>query len=119
MFARPDLPGSVRALAEYEIPNDLPILDLDDARALQVLGLRPSQIVTRDRDVTQRWALSIYEQGNWSGLRWWSYYDPRWYSYALWDLPALRSTGPVRALSVEDPAVVEAATILRRPLRPR
>jgi hypothetical protein len=68
MFVRPDLPGSVRTLAEYELPDGAnAIFDLDDASALASLGVRPSQVVTRDRRVTQRWALEVFEQGKWAG----------------------------------------------------
>ena len=120
MFPRPDLPGSSRSLATYEIGDELPVLDLDDADALRSLGLRPSQVVTRERQVTQRWALTIYEQGKWSGVRWWSYYDPRWYSYAIWDLRALTlRSGTIRALTIDDAVVIEASDILRRPRRSR
>lgn len=115
MFTRPDLPGSVRAIAAVEAADDLAIFDLDDADALKALGLRPSQVVTREREVTQRWALAIYEQGTWGGVRWWSHYDPRWYSYAAWDFAALTvRPGAVRALTMDDPAVLEAAEILGR-----
>lgn len=116
MFVRPDLPGSVRALATYDVSDDLRIFDLDDAAALDSLGLRPSQVVTREREVTQRWALAIYEQGKWGGVRWWSYYDPRWYSYAVWDIEALASTiVAVQPLTLDSAAVAEAAEILGRP----
>lgn len=118
MFGRPDLPGSVRALATYDVADPLAIFDLDDADALKELALRPSQVVTRDRAVSQRWALAVFEQRRWSGIRWWSYYEPRWYSYALWDL-TLAHIHAVRALAIDDPAVVEAAEVLRRPRRAR
>lgn len=115
MFTRPDLPGSVRALATYDTADDLAIFDLDDAGALKTLGLRPSQVVTREREVTQGWALAIYKQGEWGGVRWWSYYDPRWYSYAVWKLAALTlRSGSVHPLTIDHPAVVEASDILGR-----
>ena len=119
MFPRPDLPGSTRAIATYVPGSDLAIFDLDDADALGQLGLRPSQVVTRERAVTQRWARAIYEQGNWGGVRWWSYYDPKWYSYAVWDIArlTLRPTS-VQALAIDHPVVVEAAETLRRPRTP-
>lgn len=120
MFPRPDLPGSARSLATYSIADASAIFDLDDADALSSLGLRPSQVVTRDRQVTQPWARAIYQQGRWSGVRWWSYYDPRWYSYAIWDLPALMAEPQtIRALTIEDPAVTEASEVLRRQRRLR
>ncbi|MGH2451983.1 MAG: RES family NAD+ phosphorylase [Candidatus Limnocylindria bacterium] len=119
MFQRPDLPGSARALATYAIPDEAPVFDLDDAAALSALGLRPSEVVTRDRKVTQLWALRIYEQQRWAGLRWWSYYDPRWYSYAIWDVARLTVQHDIHRLAIDDPMVVEASEILRRPRRVR
>lgn len=120
MFLRPDLPGSRRSLATYEIADERPVFDLDDPSALTSLALRPSQVVTRDRQVTQRWALTVYAQGRWSGVRWWSYYDPQWYSYAVWDIAALAvRSGTIRALAIDDPAVIEASVILRRPRHSR
>lgn len=119
MFERPDLPGSVRALATYELASDVQIFDLDDADSLKALRLRPSDVVTRDRAVTQGWALAVFERGTWSGVRWWSCYDPRWHSYAIWDVRRLTpATGSPRALTLDDPAVIEAAEVLRRPSRP-
>lgn len=118
MFARPDLPGSVRSLATCELADDAPICDLDDPATLVRLGLRPSEVVTRDTAVTQRWALRIYRERRWIGVGWWSYYDPRWRSYALWDRVGL-SVRQVERLSLEHPAIVEASTIIRRPVRPR
>lgn len=120
MFVRPDLPGSVRAIAAYELHDSRSVFDLDDTDALKALGLRPSQVVTRERRVTQRWALAIYEQRKWSGVRWWSYYDPRWYSYAIWELAKLAvKRDTIRALTIDDPVVLETSDVLRRPLRSR
>ncbi len=117
MFDKPFLGRGQRALATYELPDRASVLDLDDPEALQRLGLRPSDVVTRDRDVTQRWALMAYRERRWTGVRWWSYYDPRWYSYGLWDRRHLAVIG-VERLSLEHPAVVEAASVLHRPRSP-
>jgi hypothetical protein len=109
---RPDMPGSVTALAAYRARIE--ILDLDDARALLQRRLRPSQVVTRDRTVTQRWALEAFREGKWAGVRWWSYHDPRWGSYGLWSRDGLEVTG-TEALRRDHPAVVQAAAVLSRP----
>jgi hypothetical protein len=66
---RPDLPGSVRALATFEAAG-IEALDLDDARRLVERELRPSAVVARDRSLTQRWALRIFEEKRWAGIRW-------------------------------------------------
>lgn len=109
----PSLPGSVQALATYELGDAAPVCDLDDARRLVDLGLRPSEVVTRDRSVTRRWAQRIFDQKRWSGIRWWSYYDPRWGSHGTWALDELDPVD-VTPLSIDHPAVLEAADILRK-----
>lgn len=110
-------PASVQALVEYEAQDAaLNVCDLDDARRLVVLALRPSEVVTRDRAVTQAWAARIFDGGGFAGVRWWSYYDPRWGSLGLWDVRALK-VAKVTQLTLEHPAVVEAAAVLNRPLR--
>lgn len=69
----PSLPGSVRAIARYYLPDDLPVCNLDDPDRLSELRLRPSEIVSRDYARARVWARKIYEQGTWIGSRWWSY----------------------------------------------
>lgn len=118
MFLTPELPGSRKALATYELDDGVTVFDLDDTRALQELGLRPSQVVTRERAVTQRWAREIFSRRRAAGVRWWSYYDPRWYAYALWERTGLRVRS-VEPLDLDHPAVREAAEVLRRPRRTR
>lgn len=113
MFESPAGPGARRALGRYELADSARILDLDDAETLRALGLRPSEVVSPDRQVTQRWARSVVAQRRWDGARWWSFHDSRWYSYGLWDRRDLRLIG-VDPLSLDHPAVVEAATVLRR-----
>ena len=114
---RPTMVGSVQALVEYEADDAaLTVCDLDDAERLVVLALRPSQVVTRDRAVTQAWAARIFDGGGFAGVRWWSYYDPQWGSLGLWDVSALK-VREVTVLTLDHLAVVEAAAVLNRPLR--
>lgn len=115
MRGSPSLPGSIQALAIYEL-DETPICDLDEAVRLVDLGLRPSQVVTRDRPVTRAWALRIFEEERWAGIRWWSYYDPRWGSHGVWAFDAVE-VADVVPLSIGDAAVLEAADILRRVVR--
>jgi len=110
----PSLPGSVRAMARYHLPHDSPVCDLDDPRQLLALGLRPSDVVSRDYARSRAWALRIHRQGTWVGVRWWSYYDPEWASLGLWNPERLRLK-EVTPLKLDDPALAEAArTIVRR-----
>lgn len=112
----PSLAGSVRALVTYEADEDaLAVCDLDDAGRLVDLLLRPSQVVTRDRAVTQGWAGRVFDAGGFGGVRWWSYYDPRWGSLGLWQVSALKVVSRA-ALTIDHPAFVEAAAVLLRPL---
>lgn len=85
----PGLPGSQRALVELD-SGGVEIVDLDDPSVLLDQGLRPSEVVTRHRAITQGWALAIYREGRWGGVRWWSYYEPDVGSFGVWDVPSLR-----------------------------
>jgi hypothetical protein len=110
----PSFPGSVRAIARYRLSDDARICNLDDAAQLWKLGLRPSEVVSRDYARTREWARRIYERGEWIGVRWWSYYEPQWASMGLWDVAGL-SVEEVRTLALDDPAVIEASRrIVRR-----
>jgi hypothetical protein len=110
----PSIPGSVRAIARYRLADDTAIYNLDDANQLLALGLRPSDVVGRDYERSRAWARRIYEQGKWSGVRWWSYYSPAWSSFGLWDLKGL-TLDEVTPLTLDHPALVEASrTIVRR-----
>lgn len=113
--AAPALPGSRFALATYDIPDTVRIQNLDDAQALLSEGLRPSQVVTRDRGVTQAWAARIQSRSLHVGVAWWSYYDSTWRSTALWDIGHLSLVGTPRLLTTGDIEVQRAsATIVRR-----
>jgi hypothetical protein len=110
----PSLVGSVRAIARYLLADDVKLCDLDDPHQLAALALRPSDVVSREYSRTREWARRIFQQREWSGVRWWSYYDPRWNSAGLWNLAGL-ALEDVRILRLDDAAVAEAArTISRR-----
>lgn len=109
----PGLPGSRRALATIDA-STLAVVDLDDAAALLDRGLRPSQVVTRDREITQAWALAIFRAGRWGGVRWWSYYEPTWGSFGLWDASNLE-IADVTSLADLMPRVQGVAARMFRP----
>jgi RES domain len=103
--------GLPLALADLELPDGAELVDLDDPVVLRRERLRPSRVATRDRQLTQPQALALYERhGRAAGLRWWSTYEAQWLNVTLFDrvISQLRVRS-VRALTVEDPAVVEAA----------
>jgi len=104
--------GTVKALIQYR--GDPAILDLDDPIELSQLGLRPSGVVSRRRAQTQQWARAIYDKEEHQGISWWSYYDPRWASFGLWDYSGLSVVGTPTPLDMGNPLVQEAADIIKR-----
>lgn len=114
----PGIPTSRRVLAWYDIDDAARICDLDDPAELLARSLRPSNVITRDYAQSQAWALRIFTEALWAGVRWWSYHDARWSSMGLWDRTAITSFG-FAELTIDDPAIVEAASVLsiriRRP----
>jgi hypothetical protein len=103
--------GLPLALADLELDDDVELVDLDDPVVLRREKLRPSRVATRDRRITQPQALAIHDRHRRAaGLRWWSTYEAMWTNVTLFDRAARQvRVRSVRALSVEDPAVVEAA----------
>jgi hypothetical protein len=109
----PNLPGSVRALARYDLDPREPLCNLDDPRQLLHWQLRPSDVVGRDYVRTRAWARRIFETRAWAGISWWSYYDPQWTSVGLWKTDRLALT-EARRLRLDDPALLDAARIIVR-----
>lgn len=116
LMGHPSLAGSVTALATYRFDGEP--LDLDDPAVLVERSLRPSRVVTRNRETTQRWALDIWRERRWPGVRWWSFWWPEWGSVGLWALDELTALD-VSPLSREHPALLDAQSTLNRPWRSR
>jgi hypothetical protein len=106
--------GRPFTLATYELPRQAAICDLDSAGRLLAYDLRPSEVVARDRKVTRAWAAQIHSSKKWIGIAWWSRYDSRWQSLALWNRKQLRLKLAPEILSMEHAAVQEAAALLPR-----
>jgi hypothetical protein len=90
------------------------VVDLDDPRELLRLGVRPSQIATHTRSVTQRIATAIFEGGA-SGLGWWSTIEASWPNLTLFaerSIDRLVVAGDPEPLSVDHSMVVAAAEFL-------
>ncbi len=126
MFDTPYLPTGRRALGVYELPDDVALLDLDDAKSLNDRGLRPTQVVFRIRSATQAWSKLIFEEKAasgkraWQGVRWWSYWKPHWTVFVVWIEPAqpvLHSFVRAEALDLTHAAVESARKSLNRPVR--
>lgn len=114
--------GHARALARFDFDEETPLLDLDDASVLGRLGIRPSRVVIQDPGATQELARTVFEEddGHHSGLSWWSSQLPSETSVLLWGSDGkppsgLRLVG-IEQLSVEHPAVIDAASRLYRML---
>ena len=103
--------GLPLALAQIELDDGVPVVDMDDPSTLRRERLRPSIVATRRRDVTQPQALELYRRHrDAAGLRWWSTWEALWANVTVFDRAAadLRIAA-VRELTLDDPAVAEAA----------
>ena len=106
--------GLPLAVAAIELPDAVQVIDLDEPALLAREQLRPSRIATRHREVTQPQALALYRRYRFAaGLRWWSTFEALWTNFTVFERAARRlRLRDVRALSLADPAVVEAAGFL-------
>jgi hypothetical protein len=102
------------ALARLELREGARLLDLDDPAVLLDAGLRPSEVATNHRNVTQPEAARLHEQHpNAAGLRWWSTLEASWINATLFDRAARRlRVRDVRALAAADEDVRAAAAFL-------
>jgi hypothetical protein len=113
----PALASSVHALATVELAGSALLCDLDDAKTLVSLSLRPSDVVNRDYTVTQAAALHIFTSNAVAGLRWWSYYNPPWGNIGIWDRGMFGAV-TVQRLTIADSAVFAAARTISRLIQP-
>jgi hypothetical protein len=105
--------GLPLALAEIELDEEAPLIDLDEPQTLRRERLRPSLVATRQRDITQPQALDLFRRHpDAAGLRWWSVWESRWVNVTVFDraAAALRLLG-TQVLTLEHPAVREAAEL--------
>jgi hypothetical protein len=105
--------GLPLALATVDLPDRAVILDLDEPVVLRRERLRPSLVATRQREVTQPQALALYRRrSRAAGLRWWSSWEAQWANLTLFDRAApLLHLADVHELTLDDPAVIEAADV--------
>lgn len=102
--------GLPLALATLTLDSRAELVDLDDPLVLDRERLRPSQVATRDRQVTQPQALALYHRHKrLAGLRWWSTFESQWAHVTLFDRASKRlKLEAVSALTLDDSAVQEA-----------
>ena len=96
--------GRPLALARYVLRDTRSVLDLDDPTVLVTHGLRPSQIATRNRTVTQAIAAAAFDADpDRGGLRWWSTLEASWINVTLF----AERVGD--DFTIDPPAVLDAA----------
>jgi hypothetical protein len=108
-FERPN--GRRKALATFQLDDNVRVVDLDDPNKLAARRLRPSQIATLTRATTQRVAAALFREGA-AGLSWWSTLDVDWTNVTLFHERVIRSmtlAAPPQPLSTEHPDVRTAA----------
>ena len=103
--------GTVRALVAFSLDDRLDLVDLDDSLELAARRLRPSQVATGRRTVTQQIARSIFDEGA-AGFLWWSTLEGEWTNATLFHeraLPHISIVARPKRLSIRLPEVKEAA----------
>jgi hypothetical protein len=111
MLIRANLP---LALVRVDCQADRKLVDLDDPDVLTRTRLRPSQVATKARAVTQAYAARIFDAHPAAvGLRWWSTLEASLTNFTLYDraAPALRLVD-FESLTLEHSATREAADLL-------
>ncbi len=106
--------GTALALAEISLPDDSRVLDLDDPAVLLDTALRPSQVATSVRDVTQSYAARLHGlRPAPAAFRWWSTIESSLVNLTIFDRasPTLALVD-IAPLSLEDQPVREAAEML-------
>lgn len=115
MLPFPSVPGSIRAMGVYLFDEEThPVLDLDDAGVLLERGLRPTDVVIRNRPRPQGIARRVYSEGRWAGMSWWSMHRPQWTLFVIWSSGVLSVEG-VEPLAGH-PAVTDASRLLAKHL---
>jgi hypothetical protein len=106
--------GRPLALASFELPDDEQLVDLDEPRTLTAERLRPSQVATRRRPLTQTQAAALFDKHERAaGLRWWSSLESLWINVTLFDrAEPIVAAGEVETLTPDSEPVREAASLL-------
>jgi hypothetical protein len=106
--------GKPLALAALKLEDGLTVIDLGEPSTLIATGLRPSQVATRKRIVTQGQAADVYESHSKAvAIRWWSTLESSWINWTLFDrAEGALEVGELVELTAGHPVVVEAADLL-------
>ena len=106
--------GRPLAVAELALADGAELVDLDAPSTLVTERLRPSQVATGRRHVTQAYAVRLFDaHARAAGLRWWSTLEAAWACVTLFDRAAgALAVRSVRRLAITDADVLEAAAFL-------
>ena len=99
------------ALVGLQLESAVTLIDLDDPGELATRKVRPSQVATRRRSVTQQLARRLFEEGA-VGFSWWSTLSADWTNVTLFHERAVgRVTvaSPPLPLTIKMPEVQQAA----------
>lgn len=110
--------GRPLALAALELPDAVPLVDLDEPSVLVDESLRPSLVATGERPRTRTYAAELFERHpDAAGLRWWSIFESQWPNVTLFDRASSAVTvTDVHGLTLEEEVVAEAARFLGLPI---
>jgi hypothetical protein len=106
--------GKPLALAALELEDGRTVIDLDEPSTLIATRLRPSQVATRKRTVTQSQAADVFESHPEAvAIRWWSTLESSWINWTLFDrAESALGLGEVAELTLGHSVVLEAADLL-------
>jgi hypothetical protein len=108
--------GHPLALVECQVSADIvqEIADLCDWEVLARYHLSPDTVASRDLTKTQAVAQELLDKGH-TGLRWWSALSGDWHSIVLFSERLAADSlayGVPQELTIDHPAVIEAASVL-------
>ncbi len=101
--------GTALTLAQLQlqIEDESHLIDLDEPRVLTRTRLRPSQVATYARAVTQAYAARLYDEHPTAvGLRWWSTIEASLVNLTLYD----RAADSLRLVDVQQLTLEHSAT---------
>jgi hypothetical protein len=103
--------GRVKALATLTLSDKSPLVNLDDPKILVDCDIRPSEIITHNRNVTRLISSRLFDAG-YPGFLWPSSLEGAWINATLFQSrvqTSLTLTGDIRPLELSMPEVQEAA----------
>jgi len=71
-----------QTLASYRLANEKELKDLNDPVVLKDLKIKPSEVATVNRSMTQALCRRLYEKGA-HGFKWWSTLEASWINVTL------------------------------------